>query len=209
MKSPPRIAFVTNVLAHYRVPCFQALAARLDGQIDFFLLTENMASRRYVMAQDTGALQFQVLSGKSLARPPHDDIHLNDPRPVLRDHQLIVMGGWAEPSYLLLWTLAQLSNKRLAFWLESTAYENARSARKEKIKRRMLSRASGVIAAGTRAAEYAQQLGVPKRKIFRAPNAINVDYFQAQARALLPHWNPRISTPNWYSSAKDLTAKNT
>src|SRR5689334_20202038 len=105
MKAPPRIAFVTNVLAHYRVPCFQALSARLAGRVDFFVLTETMAHRNYVMAQNAETLPLHVLPGKAIARPPNDDIHLNDPRPVLAQHSLIVMGGWAEPSYLLLWTL--------------------------------------------------------------------------------------------------------
>lgn len=185
-KTGARVAFVTNVLAHYRVPCFEALAARLPGRIDFFLLTEGMAHRSYVLAQGAGTLPIEVLPGRAFASPPYDDTHLNDPRPALHDHEVLVLGGWAEPSYLLLWTLAQVLGKRVVFWIESTAEDLERVGWKESLKRTMLGRAAGVVVSGTSAQRYCERLGVPGEKIFRAPNAIDVGYFSRQARILLP-----------------------
>lgn len=181
-----RVAFVTNVLAHYRVPCFEALAARLPGRIDFFLLTQGMTHRSYVMARGAGTLPVQVLPGRAFASPPYDDTHLNDPRPALENHDVIVLGGWAEPSYLLLWTLSQMTRKRVVFWIESTADDLERAGWKEALKRAMVGRAAGVVVSGTRAQQYCEQLGVPREKISRAPNAIDTAYFSKQARTLLP-----------------------
>src|SRR5262245_21395297 len=129
----PRVAFVTNVLAHYRVPCFEALAARLPGRIDFFVLTDEMTHRSYVLAEEQSALPLHVLPGKAFARPPYDNVHLNDVRPALRDYDLIILSGWAEPSYLLLWSLARITRKRIAFWLESTQDDFARAGFKESL----------------------------------------------------------------------------
>ena len=80
----PRIALVTNVLSHYRVPCFQALVSRLPGQVDFFLLSGDMPHRSYVLAQPQTSLPVRVLPGWALQRPPFDDLHLNDPQSLMK-----------------------------------------------------------------------------------------------------------------------------
>jgi glycosyltransferase involved in cell wall biosynthesis len=184
MTRAPRIALVTNVLAHYRVPCFHALAARMPGRIEFFLLTAEMPHRAYVLAGTNGGPRTHVLSGFKLARPPLDDVHLNDVRPVLRGRDLVILGGWAEPSYLLLWSMAQLARCKTAFWIESTLQDRGRGPVSEGIKRTMLGRARGVVAAGTSAAEYCRVLGMADDRVYRAPNAVNTDYFRKKASIL-------------------------
>jgi glycosyltransferase involved in cell wall biosynthesis len=186
MFMPPRIALVTNVLSHYRVPCFQALAARMPGRIDFFLLSATMPHRAYVMAAEAPSVSVRILPGWSFHRPPYDDLHLNDPRPALRGYTLLILGGWAEPTFLLLWTLAQLKRMRVAFWVESTLNDLARTTWRESLKRLMLRRAAGVIVPGQNAAAYCEWLGVPRTRIFTAPNAVNTTYFKQQAKTLLP-----------------------
>lgn len=190
MRAPAarRVAFVTNVLAHYRVRCFEALAARLPGRIDFFLLTETMAHRRYVLAQSQNAHKFplSVLPGKAFGHPPYDDVHLNDPRPALNGYDLVVLGGWMEPTFLLLWALAQLKRTRVAFWIESTLHDAPRDTWKEKIKRLLLRGAVGAVAMGANSAAYCEWLGLPRDKIFITPNAADSAYFGAQAQTLMP-----------------------
>ncbi len=183
-----RVAFVTNVLAHYRVRCFEALAARLPGRIDFFLLTKSMAHRRYVLAQPQNAHPFplHVLPGKAFGHPPYDDVHLNDPRPVLNNYDLIVLSGWIEPTFLLLWLLAHLKRTRVAFWIESTLHDAPRDTLKESFKRLLLRGAVGAVTAGTHSAAYCESLGMPRNKIFIAPNAADSAYFGAQAQILAP-----------------------
>ncbi len=180
-----RVALVTNVLAHYRVRCFEALAARLPGRIDFFLLADTMAHRKYVLADARNGLPLHVLAGRAFQRPPFDDLHLNDPRPALQGYDLVILSGWAEPSFILLWSLAKLMRKRVGFWIESTASDLTRTAWKEVLKRRMLAGAAGVVVPGTRAREYCERLDTPPGKIFTAPNAVNVSFFQIQAWRLM------------------------
>jgi glycosyltransferase involved in cell wall biosynthesis len=188
-ESLPRVALVTNILAHYRVPCFEALASRLPGRIDFFLLSGDMAHRNYVLAQQPTSLPIQVLPGFAQHRPPFDDLHLNDPRPALNGYDLIIMGGWAEPSYILLWALAQLKRVPIVFWVESTLNDMARTSWKESVKRLMLGCAAGAIVPGKNATAYCEWLGMPRERIFIAPNAVDRNYFHAQADRLLPMRN--------------------
>ncbi len=186
MRKMTRAALVTNVLPHYRVKGFELLARRLAGRIDFFVLTETMAHRNFIRADSHPNLSVHVLPGKAFARPPFDDVHLNDPRTVLRDHDLIILSGWDEPTFILLWLLAQLQGKRAAFWIESTYHDGIRTTWKESYKRFLLRRAVGAIVMGKNSAAYCEWLGMPHSKIFIAPNAGDSDYFRAQAATLEP-----------------------
>jgi glycosyltransferase involved in cell wall biosynthesis len=186
-KQSPRIALVTNILAHYRVPCFTELAERLPGQVTFFLLADKMAHRSYVMADNHGELPVISLKGWGWSHPPYDDLHINDVRPILRgNYDTIILGAWDEPTYLFLWAWGVATGKKVVFWIESTAYELPRSGIKERYKRALLKRAAGCIVPGQRAFEYCKQLGMPESRIFVAPNAADRSYFSDQARRLLP-----------------------
>ncbi|MEI9478039.1 MAG: glycosyltransferase family 4 protein [Deltaproteobacteria bacterium] len=186
-KNKPRVALVTNVLAHYRVPCFQQLAEQMPGQLTFFLLAEKMEHRHYVMAQGRNDLPVVRLPGWKWSRFPHDDLHLNDVRPVLRgNYDVVILGGWDEPTYLLLWICGVVQRQKILFWVELTANETPRSGVKERYKKFLLGQASGSIVPGIRAFQYCQQLGQPGNQIFTAPNAANRAFFRGEADRLLP-----------------------
>jgi glycosyltransferase involved in cell wall biosynthesis len=182
-----RIAVVTNVLAHYRVPCFERLAATLPGQVTFFLLTEQMGHRQYVLADGSRQLPVVPLRSLRFAHPPWDDVHLSDVRPVLRGRfDAVILGAWNEPTYLVLWALVQLLRSRLYFWIESTERDHPRRWLRERLKRALLARAAGCIVPGQRAGEYCRSLGMPAARIHLAPNATDRVYFRGQADQLLP-----------------------
>ena len=183
----PRIALVTNVLAHYRVPCFQKLAEQLPGRVTFFLLAKKMEHRTFVMAGHQNGLPVVPLGGWRWSRPPHDDLHLNDVRPVLREnYDVVILGGWDEPTYLLLWICGVVQRQKLLFWVESTINNAPRMGVKEKYKRLLLNHASACIVPGKSAYRYCQQLGHPGDRIFIAPNAANRAFFRGEADRLLP-----------------------
>lgn len=183
----PRVALVTNVLSHYRVPCFQQLAAALPGRFDLFLLTDEMAHRHYVMAGEDGGLEPTVLPGRSFRRPPDDDFHWNSIRPVLRGHyDVLILGGWSEPTLLWLWLRHQLRRTKIFFWTESTLVDRRRAPSRELLKRTLMRGAAGCLVPGGKAATYCEHLGMPKERIFTAPNATGREYFRSRADALLP-----------------------
>lgn len=193
----PRASIVTNVLAQYRVPCLRELAARLPGQVHVFLLAETMADREYIMGGNSRApgarlregqdgMPVEVLPGMGLRRRPFDDLHLNDVRAALEGYDLIVLGGWDEPSYLLLWGLARAMGKRVGFWIESTLADGSRATRKEAVKRALLRGAAGAVVPGASAAAYCEWLGLARARIFTAPNAVDSAWFRARADELGP-----------------------
>lgn len=183
----PRVALVTNVLSHYRVPCFQRLAAALPGRFDLFLLTDRMAHRHYVMAREDGGLAPTVLPGRSFRRPPDDDFHWNSIGPVLRGrYDVLILGGWSEPTLLWLWLRHQLRPTKIFFWTESTRVDRRRAPSRELLKRTLMRGAAGCLVPGERAAAYCEHLGMPRGRIFTAPNATDRDFFRSRADALLP-----------------------
>jgi len=180
-----RVAFVTNVLASYRAPCFQKLNDLLPGWINYFFLTKSMSHRGYVLSQRHVLLSATWLRGWRWHKPPMDDRHLNDLRPVLKEGcDVIILGGWDEPTYLLLWLWGLLTRKKVLFWVESTAYEGLRSGRKELYKRLLLKHSAGCIVPGKRAFDYCSKLGMSEDRIFVAPNATDRKYFRSQAERL-------------------------
>jgi glycosyltransferase involved in cell wall biosynthesis len=183
----PRVALVTNVLAHYRVPCFEHLAAALPGRVTFFLLAEEMAHRHYVLTDRPTELPLVALPGRGFRRPPYDHFHWNDVRPVLADNsQVWILGGWSEPTFLHLWLRHFRRRIPVLFWIESTRIDRRRSMLGEGLKRLLLRHAAGCIVPGQRAAEYCRDLGMPEGRIFTAPNAADRDYFHRQAELYLP-----------------------
>lgn len=192
----PRVALVTNVMAHYRVSCFERLAARLPGRITFFLLAEEMEHRRYVLAARgagggigaSESLPVSVLrERRRWRRPPFDDVHWNDVRPVTRGaFDVLILSGWSEPTFLLLWLHHLMRRTRVLFWCESTARDFPRRWAREAVKRVLLRAAAGCIVPGRRSGEYCRQLGVPEERLFVAPNATDRDFFRRRAERLAP-----------------------
>ncbi len=183
----PKVALVTNVLSHYRVPCFARLAHYLGDNLDIFLLASEMEHRHYVMAKEEHGLPVHLLPGRRWKRPPEDDFHWNDIAPVVQGkYDVLILGGWAEPTYLLLWLRHLPRRTRVFFWIESTLADRDRGGHRERLKRLLLWRAAGCLVPGQRAGEYCHHLGMAKERIFVVPNATDRDYFRRQANALVP-----------------------
>jgi glycosyltransferase involved in cell wall biosynthesis len=183
-----KVALVTNVLASYRVPCFRQLARLLEGRVEYFVMTESLADRDYVMSsEDPSDLTITPLAARRRwQRNLFDDIHLNDVRPILEgDFDVVILGGWAEPTLLLLWLRLLARRTRVLVWSESTNVDLARSWPKEALKRLILRGVAGCIVPGSRAGAYCEQLGVDPSRVFVAPNASDRSFFRSRADQLL------------------------
>lgn len=180
-----RVAIITNVLAHYRVRGFEKLARHPAIDVSYFLLADRMPHRDYIMTRDSHDLPVTVLPGWRISRQPADDWHINTIRPVLQGaFDTVIIGGWDEATYLMLWAACIMTGKRVLFWIESTAYDYPRTWLKETVKRWMLSMADGCITPGQRAAQYCMELGVPRDRIYTAPNAADSTLLQSRAQTL-------------------------
>lgn len=179
------VAFVTNILSHYRVTSFASLARLLPNQITFYFLTKTMSHRKYILSEAGNELPAVWLNGLTWHRPPDDDKHLNDIRPILKgDHDVLVLGAWDEPSYFMLWLWGILRSKKIVFSIESTAFDGDRRGLKEAYKKTLLGQAKACIVPGSRAFEYCCELGVDPERIFRAPNATDGIVLSNRAKEL-------------------------
>jgi glycosyltransferase involved in cell wall biosynthesis len=188
----PNVAWVTNLLAYYRLPCFRELCEKMSGRLTFFLMDDGKKKRSYITATEENGLPTVHLRGWQWSRPKslflhcYDDLHLNDLRPIVHgQYDTLVLSGWDEPTYLLLWAWGVASQKRIIFWCESTTHDLLRGPIRETYKRFLLRHADGCIVAGKRSYEYCEQLGMAGSRVFNAPNTTDCKYFQLKAMELL------------------------
>ena len=181
------IAFVSNVLSKYRVPCFRRLTEKMHGRVTFYFFAQKMEHRSIVLSDKHHQIKARWLQGWKWRSPPKDDRHLNNILPIIRgNHDILVLSAWDEPSYVLLWLWAVLLRKKVIFWIESTLEDAPRHGLKETYKKVLLRKAAGCIVPGRQSYEYCRALGMPERRIFVAPNATDRDFFRYQADGLLP-----------------------
>lgn len=182
------MAVVTNVLSHYRVPGFHELSDALGERIRFYLLTRSMPHRHYVLANGENDLPVTFLNGWKWRRPPYDDAHLSDIRPLSRSNpDVVIIGSWSEPAFLFVWAWAVVRRKPIVFWIESTGKERPRGRVKEGIKRVLMRRAAACIVPGESASAYCRLLGMAKDRVFLAPNTVDRAFFRRQADELVPY----------------------
>jgi glycosyltransferase involved in cell wall biosynthesis len=184
----PRVAIVTNVLSRYRTAAFSELAERLGERVHYFVLTQTMPHRHYVLTSDDNDLPVTFLKGWMWRRRPYDDVHLSDIRPLLRvDPDVVILSAWSEPTFVLVWLWAALKGKTIVFWVESTERERPQKRITEWIKRKLLSRAAACIVPGERARANCLRLGMSDSRIFVAPNSADRVFFRGKAEELAPH----------------------
>jgi len=180
-----KVALVTNVLSSYRIECFNRLHEFLQGRIKYYFLAKDILNRGIIIEKNQQMFDATWLHGFTMLAPPPDPRHLNNIMPVLKeDCDVIIVGGWDEPTYLLLWFWALLKKKKFFFWIETTQYDAAKSKIKNIIKRILLKHAKGCIVPGSRARDFCKIMGMSEDSIFTAPNPTDVEYYRGMSKQL-------------------------
>jgi glycosyltransferase involved in cell wall biosynthesis len=200
-----RLVLITEIIAPYRIPVFNALAARDDIDLRVVFLSETDPSlRQWLVYKDEIRFAYEVLPafrrriGKyNLLLNRGLGVALGRARP-----QAILCGGY---NYLASWqALRWAGRQRVPFllWLESTAADQRRrSAVVEALKRRFVNRCQAWVVPGKASRAYLQQFAVPEGSIFEAPNAVDNAFFvgqAAQARACRDALRAKLRVPDRY-----------
>lgn len=185
--APLRVTIVTPIMAPYRVPVFNVLAARDDIDLHVVYLAESDPNRSWLSYQDEMAFSHEVL--RELYRLHWNGawLHLSSGmvRALRRKRpHVIVLGGWDQPVHHLVRWLAPVLRSRVVAWVES----NARDARGggrllDVVKRTFLSGCAAVVVPGRASADYAATLGVEPARVHVAPNAVDNARFAATPRS--------------------------
>ena len=201
----PRLVIITEIIAPYRVPVFNSLAARGDVDLHVVFLAETDPKlRQWTVPKDEIRFSYQVLPSFRL-RLGNSNLLLNRGldralRQVRPD--VIVCGGYNYPSAWRAAFWARERNIPFLLWTESNAADHrGRSTFVEYLKRKYLGMCRGFVVPGEASKSYLQQLGLPAQLIFKAPDAVDNELFTQgarMARTNLATVRKRIDVPERY-----------
>jgi len=201
----PRLVIITEIIAPYRVPVFNSLAAQAQVDLHVLFLAEtDPRLRQWTIPKGEIRFSYDVLPSFRLRLGNLNlllnrglDKALRQARP-----DVIVCGGYNYPSAWQAAFWARKGNIPFLLWTESNACDHrGRSALVEYLKQKFLGLCRGFVVPGEASKSYLQQLGSPAELIFKAPDAVDNDLFMQGARTA--RTNPasvrgRIDVPERY-----------
>jgi len=178
-------AFVTNIMAPYRLPLFRALHAALPGGIGVVCLARSEPNRSWEPWREA-PFPVRILSGRTIRLGPERFLHVR--RGVTRQLSewspgAVVVGGWDAPGYWLAGGYAARRRVPLLAWVGTHGGSARRGGMRRNLRSAFLSRVDGILAYGTVAAEYAVELGLPRERVAVVGNPVDTDAVAAAARA--------------------------
>jgi len=200
-----RVVVLTEIIAPYRIPVFNALAVLPEIDLHVIFLSETDPSlRQWHVYKDEIKFSYEVLPGWRRRLGKYNCLlNWRVGKSLQRAHpELVVCGGY---SYLAAWRAAAWTRQNevpLLLWSESTALDARRHRRPvEAMKRKFCKMCVAFVAPGTAARNYLISLGAPECAIFLAPNAVDVDFYAraaARARQCVGEIRSRYSLPARY-----------
>lgn len=180
-----RLAILTEIIAPYRIPVFNALAERDDIAPHVIFLAETDPSlRQWQVYRDEIRFSYEVLKSHRRRMGKINVLISRGVSVALEASRVdvILSGGYSD---LAMWQAQRWARRRripFLLWSES----NAMDARKkfwwvEAAKRKFILGCQGYVVPGSCAAAYLESFGVAKDLIFLAPNAVDVERFASAA----------------------------
>jgi glycosyltransferase involved in cell wall biosynthesis len=182
-----RLVILTEIIAPYRIPVFNALA-RHDG-IDLhviFLAENDPELRHWLVYKDEIRFSYQVLPSWRQRFAGHNFLLSRGLKSALQQTapDTILCGGY---NYMASWmAMRWAGRKRTPFilWVESTERDfRSRNRLIEFLKTKFLSRCSAFLVPGKSSHQYVKNYGAREEKIFTAPNAVDTELFARRASA--------------------------
>jgi len=200
-----RMVVITEIIAPYRIPVFNALARQPGIDLHVIFLAEtDPTQRQWLVYRDEIQFSSEVLPSWR-RRINNHNVLLNwgiDSALEQASPEAIICGGY---NYLASWEAlrwAERRDLRFLLWVESTSRDFRRGYPwVESLKTRFLHRCDGFVAAGISSAQYLRNYGVPHQAIFTAPNAVDTEFFRrsaAIARANADSYRRALGLPGRY-----------
>lgn len=181
-----RVVLLTEIIAPYRIPVFNVLAARDDINLHVIFLSETDPTlRQWLVHKDEIRFTYEVLSSVR-RRVGSYSFLLNRglTKALDRAHpEVIICGGY---NYIASWQALRWANRNTVpfiLWTESTSLDQRNHhSWIEALKRWFLTHCEGFLVPGLSSRNYLRELGVPDDSIFTAPNAMDLGLFTEAAR---------------------------
>jgi glycosyltransferase involved in cell wall biosynthesis len=200
-----RVLILSEIISPYRIPVFNALARHEGLDLHVVFLSETDAGlRQWRVYKDEISFSYEVLPSARF-RAGKSSLILNwKLRSCLRKFapETIICGGY---NYVASWeSLWWAKNHRteLILWSESNRHD-ARGGLEwvESLKAYFLSRCERFVVPGSASRDYLQSLGSTAESISIAPNAVDNDWFQMQAKSISrcsAEFRERLGLPERY-----------
>jgi glycosyltransferase involved in cell wall biosynthesis len=182
-----RVVVLTEIIAPYRIPVFNALAEREGVDLHVIFLSEtDTCMRQWKVYTDEILFSYEVLPSWRTRLGKYNILVNQSVASALEraQPQVIVCGGY---NYLASWQAqrwAKRNGVRFLLWCESTGSDR-RSGHTlvESLKESFLHSCDGFIVPGKSSMEYIRQMAGASGNIFVAPNAVDVALFSSRAHA--------------------------
>jgi glycosyltransferase involved in cell wall biosynthesis len=183
-----RVVIITEIIAPYRIPVFNALAQHHGIDLHVIFLAENdRTQRQWLVYKDEIRFSYQVLPSWR-RRVGRQSLLLNwGAETALRRAapDFILCGGY---NYVASWqsmSWARRNRVPFALWAESTTRDfRGGHAWIEFLKMKFLGRCDSFVVPGKSSIEYLRSYGVPEEMIFAAPNAVDTQFFAERAEVV-------------------------
>ncbi len=198
----PKLVIVTEIIAPYRIPVFNALAQARELDLHVIFLSENDPSlRQWLVYKDEIKFHYRVLPSWRQRIGRYNLLFNRGVLSTLKKVKpdVVLCGGY---NYLASWEVAcwaRVHQVPLLLWSESTALDKRQGHRLvEFLKTSFLRLSRAFVVPGTSSLKYLKDLGIPEQRIFTAPNAVDTglfstlgeeaqrNEFQIRARLALP-----------------------
>src|SRR5271165_3927550 len=199
------MVIVTEIIAPYRIPVFNALAQRPEIDLHVVFLSENDPTlRQWRIYKDEIRFDYDVLPSWRQRFGRYNVLMNWGVRSALNriKPHVVLCGGY---NYLASWASAywaRVHRVPLLLWSESTALDSRRGHRLvEFMKARFLSLCRAFVVPGRSSLKYLKDLGIPEDRVFTAPNAVDTPLFAAlseQAARGERIFRARLSLPPRY-----------
>jgi len=179
-----RLVVLTEIIAPYRIPVFNALAARPGIDLHVIFLSKTDSSRRqWRIYEEEIRFSYEVLPSLRRRIGKFNFLLNSNVFRALRhaEPEVLICGGY---SYLASWQAMNWAKRNrvpLLLWSESTAHD-ARNQHSpvEWLKKQFLGKCDAFLVPGAAAKSYIQQFASPSQKIFTARNAVDIELFAAK-----------------------------
>jgi glycosyltransferase involved in cell wall biosynthesis len=183
-----KLVILTEIIAPYRIPVFNALARRESIDLHVIFLAETDPTlRQWQVYKDEIGFSYQVLRSWRRRLGKHNVLLNGGVVSALQraSPDAILCGGY---NYVASWqSLFWARRHRVPFslWVESTVRDfRAGSRLVEFLKARFMHGCDQFIVPGKAAFEYVINYGAPEESIFTAPNAVDTKFFAERTEAV-------------------------
>lgn len=180
-----RIVILTEIIAPYRIPVFNALAERDEVDLHVIFLAEtDPTQRQWRVHKEDIRFSYEVLAGfRRRIRGRNVLLNWGTEKALQRAApDAILCGGY---NYFASWTALRWAERNQVpfhLWVESTKKNLRRGDRwTESLKIKFLRRCQGFVVPGQAAFDYLAGYGVPRDRVFVAPNAVDNHFFERQS----------------------------